>query len=221
MMVKKAETIDSQLAEEFEQFGQTERKILAAAVEVFADKGFDGARTDEIAAKSGVNKAMIYYYFKSKENLYTVIVETLFEKVYLILNTHLSHVDVTTPAQGILSFVDSYLDFIYSHRIFLRVMLWDLARGGAIVSRVAGRVMREKTDQAMAVFRQAGRDGYLRPFDPKHLFVNMMGMILFFFFAEPVIRVIWGEEPVTPEHIAERKREISDLIIHGILPKQG
>jgi TetR/AcrR family transcriptional regulator len=220
-MKKRKQEIDISLAEEFESFGEAERKILAASVEVFAEKGFDGARTDEIALRAGVNKAMIYYYFKSKENLYTIIVETLFEKVYLILSEHLSHIDVKAPEEGIISFIDSYMDFIYTHRIFLRVMLWDLARGGTIVARVAGRVMRDTTDQAMGLFEQAARDGYLRTLNVKHLFVNMMGMILFFFFAEPVVRVIWGEEPITPEHIAERKKEISNLIIHGILPKQG
>jgi len=220
-MGRETNSLDNQLAGEFEQFGQTERKILAAAVEVFAEKGFDGARTDEIAVNAGVNKAMIYYYFKSKENLYTVIVETVFGEVYLILSRHLSHVDVKTPEEGIRSFIDSYVDFIYTHRIFFKVMLWDLARGGAIVSRVAGKMMRDKIGEATGVFEQAARDGYLRPFNPKHLFVSMIGMILFFFFAEPVIRVIWGEEPITPEHIDERKKEISNLIINGILPKQG
>ena len=220
-METEAGTLDNELAEEFEEFSEAERNILAAAVGVFAEKGFEGARTDEIAAKAGVNKAMIYYYFKSKEKLYTVIVETLFGKVYRILNRHLSDVDVKNPAEGILSFIDNYVDFIYAHRIFVKVMIWDLARGGAIVSRVAGKVMREKTNQIMVVVEQAAHEGYLRPLSPKHLFVSMMGMILFFFFAEPVIRVIWGEEPLTPENIAERKKEISNLIIHGILPTQG
>ncbi|MBN2224221.1 MAG: CerR family C-terminal domain-containing protein [Deltaproteobacteria bacterium] len=212
---------DNGLDKEFETFGDAERKILVAAVEVFAQKGFDGARTDEIASRAGVNKAMIYYYFHSKEKLYTIIVETIFARVSFILGTHLSLVDMNAPEQGIHSFINNYIDFIYSHRIFVKVMLWDLARGGTIIARVVGRVLRDKTDQIRAIFEQATREGYLRPVDPKHLFVSIIGMVVFFFFAEPVVRVIWGEEPITPEHIAERKKEIGDLIIHGILPKQG
>ncbi len=219
--MKREEETDNSLAEEFESFGETERKILAASVEVFAQKGFDGARTDEIASRAGVNKAMIYYYFKSKENLYTVIVETVFRKVSLILGTHLSLVNMNAPEEGISSFIDNYIDFIYSHRIFMKVLLWDLARGGTIVARVVGGVMRDKTEQIRGIFEQATREGYLRPADPKHLFVSIIGMIVFFFFAEPVVRVIWGEEPLTPEHIAERKKEVRDLIINGILPRQG
>lgn len=220
-MKREENKTDSDLGKEFESFGEAERKILSAAVEVFAQKGFDGARTDEIASRAGVNKAMIYYYFKSKENLYTIIVETVFEKVSVILGTHLSLVDVNAPEEGIYSFIDNYIDFIYSHRIFVKVLLWDLARGGMIIARVVGRVLRDKTEQIREIFEQAAREGYLRPVDPKHLFVSIIGMIVFFFFAEPVVRVIWGEEPLTPEHIAERKKEIRDLIIHGILPRQG
>ncbi len=218
-MKRKNITIDTDLEQEFSSFGETERRILVAAVEVFAKKGFDGARTDEIADRAGVNKAMIYYYFKSKESLYTVIVETMFEMVSVILGLHLSLIDVNAPAEGIESFIDKYIDFIYSHRIFVRVMLWDLARGGAIIARVAGRIMREKTDQIRLIFEKAVRDGDLRPVDPKHLFISIIGMIVFFFFAEPVVRAIWDEEPITLEHIAERKREVSNLIINGILPK--
>ncbi len=100
-------------------------------------------------------------------------------------------------------------------------MLWDLARGGSTIARVAGSVLHDKTKQLETVFEKAARTGYLRPIDPKHLFVSIIGMTLFFFFAEPVVRAIWGEEPITPEHISKRKEEISQLIIHGILPKRG
>jgi AcrR family transcriptional regulator len=44
-------------------------KILKAAEEIFAEQGFDGARVDEIAKRAGVNKALIYYYFESKERI--------------------------------------------------------------------------------------------------------------------------------------------------------
>src|SRR5690348_4300590 len=44
-----------------------QQRILKAASEIFAEKGFDGARVDELTAKAGVNKELIYYYFESKE----------------------------------------------------------------------------------------------------------------------------------------------------------
>src|SRR5580658_4528446 len=54
---------------------QSRAKILAAAERVFARDGLAGARTDAIAAEAGVNKALLYYYFKSKETLYEAVIE--------------------------------------------------------------------------------------------------------------------------------------------------
>src|SRR5580658_5120847 len=54
---------------------QSRSKILAAAERAFARHGLAGARTDGIAAEAGVNKALLYYYFKSKESLYEAVIE--------------------------------------------------------------------------------------------------------------------------------------------------
>src|ERR1700719_3685245 len=54
--------------------------ILTAASRIFARSGLAGARTDAIAAAAGVNKAMLYYYFKSKEDLYEAVVEDHFRE---------------------------------------------------------------------------------------------------------------------------------------------
>lgn len=55
---------------------QTKKRILAAAMDEFADKGFAGTRVDEIGRRAGVNKAVIYYYFENKENLFDVLFRT-------------------------------------------------------------------------------------------------------------------------------------------------
>jgi AcrR family transcriptional regulator len=62
--------------------GASQTKILAAAEEVFAEKGFDGARVDEIARRAGVNKALLYYYFESKELILRALTEKHFKEIY-------------------------------------------------------------------------------------------------------------------------------------------
>ena len=59
---------------------KTREKILKVATKLFARKGFDGARVDEIAKKAGVNKALIYYYFKSKEEILEEIMKVFLEE---------------------------------------------------------------------------------------------------------------------------------------------
>ncbi|MBN1649662.1 MAG: TetR/AcrR family transcriptional regulator [Spirochaetales bacterium] len=60
---------------------EARNRILKAAQSEFAEKGFDGARTDSIARKAGVNKALIYYYFKGKDHLFSTLVEDFFTEM--------------------------------------------------------------------------------------------------------------------------------------------
>ncbi|WP_319561122.1 helix-turn-helix domain-containing protein [Marispirochaeta sp.] len=69
---------------------ESKNRILKAAEKLFADKGFDGARVDEIARQAKVNKALIYYYFKSKE----AILEELME---LMVSEAMEAVDTMVP----------------------------------------------------------------------------------------------------------------------------
>jgi len=63
---------------------QTEDKIFEAATRVFTEKGFDGARMHEIAEEAGINKALLHYYFRTKEKLFDAVFSklaaSLFEK---------------------------------------------------------------------------------------------------------------------------------------------
>src|SRR5690349_13558588 len=59
----------------------TRERILAAAFREFADKGLDGARVDEIAARAGVNKGMLYHYFGNKERLFQAALERLYATI--------------------------------------------------------------------------------------------------------------------------------------------
>ena len=63
-----------------ERAGQTRRVILAAAARIFAGTGLAGARIDAIAAAAGVNKALLYYYFQSKDDLYLAVLEDQFRE---------------------------------------------------------------------------------------------------------------------------------------------
>ena len=63
-----------------EKLPDSEQKILQAAKKIFARDGFSGARIDEIAKEAGINKAMIYYHFKSKEDLYNAVIDIFFQK---------------------------------------------------------------------------------------------------------------------------------------------
>ena len=61
---------------------KTRAAILNAALEEFAHEGVTGARTDEIARSAGVNKALLYYYFKDKDGLYAAVLEQVISGLF-------------------------------------------------------------------------------------------------------------------------------------------
>src|SRR2546426_3152445 len=83
--------------------------ILRAAAQEFAEHGIAGARTDTIAREAGVNKALLYYYFKDKETLYGAVLDDAFSglkaTVFRVLDSDLP------PREKILSYVGAYFDF--------------------------------------------------------------------------------------------------------------
>jgi len=61
---------------------QTEDKIFEAATEVFVEKGMDGARMRDIASRAGINKALLHYYFRTKEHLFNAVFEKIAGKLF-------------------------------------------------------------------------------------------------------------------------------------------
>jgi TetR/AcrR family transcriptional regulator len=61
---------------------QTEEKIFEAATDIFVEKGMDGARMHDIASHAGINKALLHYYFRTKDQLFNAVFEMIARKIF-------------------------------------------------------------------------------------------------------------------------------------------
>src|SRR6202158_1236060 len=91
----------------------TARRIVATAEDIFAEQGLARARMDEIARVAKVNKALLYYYFRSKEELYRFVLETLLSQ----LSTKVGNAgaEVSSPRTRLGTIVDNFFDFVLAH----------------------------------------------------------------------------------------------------------
>lgn len=107
-----------------EAIGSRER-ILEAAEQIFAEVGFDGARVDDIALKAGVNKALIYYYFKSKD----AILDELFEKLMAdgksVQSKALSDYPDISSEDKYIEFMERNLEFALLRRNLIKIALTE------------------------------------------------------------------------------------------------
>lgn len=199
----------------------TRERILSTATEVFAEKGLAGARMQEIADRAGVNKAMLHYYFTSKEQLYeSVIVSTLtgvMTGATLILRDEGRPVD-----ERLRSFVASYFDALREHAHMPRLIMQDLMAGGERIVEY----FRKAAEQAgllgglpaLEILEEGIRVGRFRRIDPKQAIVSLVSLVVFYFLARPILSMVL-EIAVDDQDrfLRDRKEHVIDVFLHGIV----
>jgi len=191
--------------------------ILEAAGRIFAEHGLAGARTDAIAAAAGVNKALLYYYFKSKDALYRAVLEEQLTGFHVRALGLLSQPG--SAAQVLLRYVGEHFDFIRAHphypRLFQRMMLTGDPRG----ERLVAERMLPVAQKLGTLLRRGMRDGELRECDVLHTAISLVALTVFYFNSAPIIRLVSGAEPFSPANMRKRKAEVLAFIRHALLLK--
>ncbi len=192
--------------------------ILAAAAQEFAQYGIAGARTDAIAREAGVNKALLYYYFKDKETLYGAVLDNAFSGLKTAVFKAL---DSDLPArEKILAYVGQYFDFIASNQLYPRLMQREMMRAREGQSLHIDKIIKTYIQpifvRVSEVMKEGIAKGDFRPVNPVHFVPSMVAMIVFYFSSAPMMQKIAGFNPLAPERIAERRAAVLDFISAGL-----
>lgn len=117
--------------------------ILNAAEDEFANKGFWGARVDEIAASADINKRMIYAYFGDKEALYSAVLLNTYSKMEEVESTlikrNLSGIELVKEI------ISTYFDFLYNNPNFVNILMWENLNKGKYLKKIENQVIERKT----------------------------------------------------------------------------
>ncbi len=133
----------------------TRRRLMEAAEAVFAEKGLSGARVDEIAEISGVNKRMIYAYFGSKEGLYMAVLEAVYARLGQCEAA--SGLEGLKEEEAIAALVEAYFRFLAENDSYVRMVMWEnLHRGRFMDAKDLHRV-RDPMRRAMAQLIARGK----------------------------------------------------------------
>jgi len=167
----------------------TEENIKAAARVVFHKKGFAGTRTRDIAEEANMNLALLNYYFKSKKNLFgLVMVETLtsfFQTMGMIFNDETSSLE-----KKIQLVAEKYIDLIIAEpEIPLFIMSEIKGNGATILEKLPAADM--ILDSAfIKQYKEAARDGKVTEPNPLHFLMNVLGLVVFPFIGSPMLKKI-------------------------------
>ncbi len=158
----------------------SEEKIIAAAMKEFAALGYAGARVDSIADKAKVNKAMIYYHFKSKEILYERILKDVTTKIYNQVKE--AAVVEGEPMEVLYSIIGRYMNILDSFdKDFFQIMLRELASGGKHFRKVAmPNLVLPVFSIVGPLIQSAMEKGGMRDVKSYYTFIQIVGGIVFF-----------------------------------------
>jgi TetR/AcrR family transcriptional regulator len=199
---------------------KTRAAILKAALEEFSHEGVAGARTDEIARRAGVNKALLYYYFKDKEGLYAAVLEQVFSGMYQRVGSVLDRTDLP-PRERLLLYVRTHFDYIASAPVYPRLVQREFMRSsGRALTPAASRIMerfgKPLYNRVEKLIQEGISTGDFRRVDPVQTVTSIIGTIVFYFISMPAQQFMHAADPGSPERIALRRAAVLDFICAAI-----
>ncbi|MGH9710884.1 MAG: TetR/AcrR family transcriptional regulator [Candidatus Acidiferrales bacterium] len=193
---------------------ETARRILAAAERIFAARGLAGARTEEIARVARVNKAMLFYYFKSKERLYHAVFDNLFGQAGRMIQAEMPA--EASPRQAVLAFVEGYFKFRIEHPNYARLMQHMMMENPEQFRWVAREYFGQGFRQMTRVIKAGIAHGEFQPVNAEHTMLNIIAMIVFYFSGAAVHSVLLRRDALQPAALAEHKHALINLLEHGL-----
>jgi TetR/AcrR family transcriptional regulator len=197
---------------------QTRRKILRAAVREFSTHGLSGARTDAIAEAASVNKALLYYYFKSKKGLYAAAVEQVSGKV---VENALAALDPRYSAgERLLRSALNHFDRILTQGEFQSLMQQEMVRfqrgeGGSMPLFVqsAFEPLIEKLREAV---EEGTRSGELCEVDWLQVVYSMLGANVFYFLSAPLMQLALPFKLFDIDALKSRRKAAVQFLAKGL-----
>jgi TetR/AcrR family transcriptional regulator len=194
----------------------SQEKALLAAKELMITKGKDGVRMQEIADHAGVNKGLLHYYFKSKDNIFKEVFLKEFRNVYVDLHAILESND---PLDSKLEqVVDRYYDKMMANPKLPTFVMFEVNKNPDLVKELAERSELKKTVELLDLeFKK--NNMFSSPFYAFQVILNIISMCAFPFMMRPMIEEVsqgFGKDWHTI--MEERRTFLKSVVVNSFRP---
>lgn len=189
----------------------TEEKIIAAARKLFTQKGFSATKTRDIAEEAGINLALLNYYFRSKQNLFQIIIEEKFDQLFGVINPILSNSEISLE-EKIETLVTNYTNMLLGNDDLPLFVLSEIKTNEFLIKRVRqnAEILSNPVIEKQLKERGFTTTGF-------NFIMNVMSLTLFPFMSKPLFvtsGLIKEEEFV--HFITERKKDIPTWVMNTL-----
>ena len=205
-----------------QQERNTEERIFETAREIFTEKGFEGARMEEISQRAGINKALLHYYYRTKEKLFNAIFEKVMGDFFReVLQMMASEAPLFTKVEF---FVDRYITMVMKNPHIPNFIINELNRNpDRLISIFKNTpVIKESGfDKFATLVEKEIKLGNIEPITPQDLLLNIIALSIFPIIAKPIIQgVIFKNDKKEYQMFLERrKKEVARFVINAISKK--
>lgn len=193
----------------------TEEQILVAARKVFIEKGFEGTRMQEIANEAGINKALLHYYFRTKEKLFEQIFTEVFQKIKPAFSNAL-HPDPDFQAFTN-AFIEGYLNLLDELPFLPRFVIQELNRDP---KRFVALMEKQEIpfDSIRQMIQCEVDKKTIQPIAAEQFIINLIALIVFPYIAQALVKDIFfnKNEAAYHEFLSDRKQKLADFVFNGI-----
>lgn len=194
-------------------------RILDVARSEFADRGFDGARLQDIAGRAGLRHPTLLYYFSSKEGLYRAVIEQAVgdwaEETRLAIENPLRGFEQVT------ALVEAGFRFFDDHQDFVRIVRREALEGGGRLEDAIAEFLRPFLERSVAFLERETAAGRLRPHDPLELMQVVYGSVLTYFSDARFRLKLTGEDPRGDVALRRHRDALVALLRPALDPRHG
>ncbi len=196
----------------------TEEKILNAAQIVFIKKGMDGSRMQEIANEAGINKALLHYYFRTKQKLFEAIFAKVFKQTFPnIGNFMLSDMPIE---EKLGTFIEKYISLLLRNPFYPSFILKEISRDPEFLATVI-KSQGVNPTEIFEMFEKEMETGNIIRIDPRDLMINILALSVFPFAAKPLFNIMFfgNDKKAYNSFLKKRKDTVKEFILNSILIK--
>ena len=190
-----------------------ERVILAAAEALFAERGFGGATMAAIAARAGVPKPNIHYYFPTKERLYRAVVEQV---LTAWLDAAHSFDTSDDPAEALTAYIGAKMDLAREMPLSSQIWASEIMRGAPVIQDFLDTTLTQWVRSRERVIGRWIMQGKLKPMEPKFLFYMIWATTQHYANAAHEIASLEQGRPLDDEALERAKRQVIETLLSGV-----
>ena len=188
-----------------------------AALEAFAQHGYDGAGVSLIAERAGVSQPSIHYHFKSKRMLWEAAMLQLAEMIDVDRRAQAKFAEFLSPLDKLKATCTILIENAASNPVLGQIILSEGQTGGERLDWLLRHVLSDVYYEFLEIIETCVQDGVIKPYKPSHVLILLTGAAVTQFNVAPLVSSVFGDDPKSPDNVDAYKAMYLDVIFSGLI----